>query len=294
MNRIVTYHCPSGLANRLRLHCIAQAYAMYTGRRLLVEWERNHVCHAQFHDLFDSELQSVEQLPLLERLSLFVDRKLSCHQFGRGSLPGGYDVTMLPDVSDRIVHFRADTEASIDNGSRMGSYKERVISSLTPIAEVTDRVDQFMERMDKKCFLVGIHIRMGDFVRKYGDGLPPLKRYIDIATYIVQSCPEVQFILVSDGGNKVIHAIQNELGDVVQMRCGMENSRTSVKGLKDALTDMVLLSKCDIVIGTPDSSFSAFGALLGNVPLIRADHSWQNNLSRTLATRTDGRTQPFT
>ena len=49
----VTYDGLDGLANRLRLHFLAHAYALQSRRRLVTQWVRNENCYAGYHDLFD-------------------------------------------------------------------------------------------------------------------------------------------------------------------------------------------------------------------------------------------------
>ena len=98
---------------------------------------------------------------------------------------------------------------------------------------------------------VAIHVRLGDY-------LPQLRVSIEWYKGIVESIlrikPKQEFVLFSDGND-------NELHDLLQIN----NVKRVYYG--NAFADIYAMSKCKMVIAS-DSTFSAWGAFLGEKPII--------------------------
>ena len=275
--KYVTYLERSGLANRLRLHCLAQAYALKTGRTLVVDWKPNRHCHATYDDLFLAGPPSLDSLPPAERKTIRLARIFNSHSYGRGTLPNNLGVDALNDSPKRLVILKPDLEASVENGSRLGRYHKAVIDGLNPKPEINSAIARFLENIPS--MRVGLHVRMGDFVKKYGSSLPPISRYIDIVSAILVKRPDANIVLVSDAEEEELRPL------LAAVKCHTRdkiNIRTSTEGIRDALVDMMVLAQTDLVISTPSSSFSAVAAMLGSKPLLRADENWESKLPAIL------------
>lgn len=98
---------------------------------------------------------------------------------------------------------------------------------------------------------VAIHIRMGDYAP---EDRTPLSWFNSVIACIQKVVPQQQFIIFSDGTDE-------ELVDILQCR----NTRRAFYG--NALADLVAISSCRLVVAS-DSTFSAWGAFLGNKPII--------------------------
>lgn len=271
--RYVTYTDQSGLANRIRMHCIAHAYALKTGRKLIVNWKRNKSCFAKYHDIFSAGASSLEMLPASERLYFHLARFFSARSFRKGMLANRLGVDALPEVSEKVVVLRQGLEASTEHGSRFGNFHNEVINSLVPNPDVRSVVDKFLQPFNQP--LVGIHIRMGDFIQEHGDSLPPIQNYIEIAKEIHKHRPDVCFIVASDGSESELEPLFSAVKCYMRPR---NPSRADIGGIRDALTDIFVLSHTDLVVSTPRSSFSAVAAMIGGRPLLRASSTWQEEL----------------
>ena len=117
---------------------------------------------------------------------------------------------------------------------------------------------------------IGIHIRLGDY--KGTTSETNLDYYLKIINIIEKMYSDrYNFNIFSDATNGELNKILNN---------------TSVKKVffGNALSDMIALSRCDLIIGS-DSTFSAMAAFLNNTPIIfpkRHFGSIHNNPSKEL------------
>ena len=98
---------------------------------------------------------------------------------------------------------------------------------------------------------VAIHVRLGDYLPHLR---VPINWYVNIVKEILKINPNQDFVLFSDGRDE-------ELLDLLKI----PNVRKVFFG--NAFADMWAISKCKLLIAS-DSTFSAWGAFLGNVPII--------------------------
>lgn len=105
------------------------------------------------------------------------------------------------------------------------------------------------EDMLKDC--VAVHIRLGDYGSQQRI---PLYWYRDIINNILNINPNQKIILFSDGSDEELAEIMT-LSNVKRVFFG------------NALADIWAISKCKLLIAS-DSTFSAWGAFLGNVPIL--------------------------
>jgi len=98
---------------------------------------------------------------------------------------------------------------------------------------------------------IAIHVRLGDYPEDYRI---PMAWFDGIIKNILKEIPEQKFILFSDSND-----------DELKMLTSKPNVSRAFFG--NAIADMVAISKCKMLIAS-DSTFSAWGAFLGNVPII--------------------------
>ncbi|MFC1660020.1 hypothetical protein ACFL3S_00960 [Gemmatimonadota bacterium] len=276
--KYVTYTNHWGLANRLRLHCVAYAYARKTGRQLVLTWRRNRFCHARYHDLFVGGPPSLGALTLRERVRIRLARGLSCRTFGKGTLPEGRGIDFIPDSHHTLIHLHHDLEASMHFGSRLGDFHEDVVRSMIPRPEVQERATPVLAEFDGPT--VGIHVRRGDFFRYLGDEMPPIERFVAIIQETAKLIPDATFFIASDGSEEDLKPVLNAGNCVIRPRV---TARGRLEGIRDALADLLILAATDFVVSTPKSSFGGFAAyILGGKPIVRADAGWRSELDQVL------------
>ncbi len=110
---------------------------------------------------------------------------------------------------------------------------------------------------------IGIHIRLGDYNE---ENKTPIDWYVNTIK-ILQEDKKYQntsFIIFSDGKDEELRAILD-----------IPNCKRVDK--PNALSDILCLSKCQIIIGS-NSTFSAWAAFLGRKPFIRNDKFYLGHL----------------
>ena len=274
--RYVIYNNHDGLANRLRLHCLAYAYALKTKRKLVIDWKRNVYCYATYHDLFVGGSSSLTMLSPWERGYLRFAKRFNRYSFDPNTLSDGDGVESLVNLPHRVVDV-SNLNSSTGKGSRLGPYHQEVLKSLIPRPEIQEKVNQFLDRFQSPT--VGIHVRLGDFFYKYGAALPSVERYIQMVRTITKFWPDAVFILVSDGDEETLKPLLSAGKCKVRPKV---NLRQFLEGMQDALTDLFVLSATDLVVSTPNSSFGGFAATLGNKPVVRATEDWEQILNKAI------------
>ena len=98
---------------------------------------------------------------------------------------------------------------------------------------------------------IAIHVRLGDYTPQWRI---PIDWYVGIVRNILKENPEEQFLLFSDGQD-----------DELELLTAIPNVKRVTFG--NALSDIIAISRCKLLVAS-DSTFSAWGAFLGNVPLV--------------------------
>jgi hypothetical protein len=120
---------------------------------------------------------------------------------------------------------------------------------------------------------VAMHVRRGDFARERPSGTgvtrnlsTPLQWFVSAATHIASEATLGPIVVCSDG-------TEDELRPLLSVP-GVTRSRSA-----NALDDLHMLSHASLIVGS-SSTFSAWGAFLGDVPLYvapDANHYLQSN-----------------
>lgn len=99
--------------------------------------------------------------------------------------------------------------------------------------------------------LIAIHVRLGDYPADYRI---PIDWFDGIVKNIISENPDQKFLLFSDGNDDELKTL-------------ISNPNIKKVFFGNALADIVAISRCKMVIAS-DSTFSAWGAFMGNIPII--------------------------
>ena len=139
---------------------------------------------------------------------------------------------------------------------------ERRYRPLRAIPSIQSKVDDCVRKYSS-C-TVGVHIRRTDHhtVSPYAS----TQGFIDAMNRQIKKNAETTFFLASDSPD-IISQLTRIFKDRVMTRPA-NYSRNSEEGIKDALIDLLCLSKTHLVIGSHFSSFSGTAAQLNDIPAI--------------------------
>lgn len=271
MKPLVIYRHDSGLGNRLRLHTAAAAYAWLHRGRLVAWWPRNAACGATFGDLFAAGAEDMGVQPGWRQLLYRFRMRSAGRTFSSTTQAPTARIAELPGPSRGAAFFHPDFRCYVEGDDRMGDVvlAEKVRAGLVPRREVLHRVERLRRRI--RWPAVGVHVREGDFAGKYGTRLPGPAAFDAAIAAVRERYPGRSVFCVSDGAasTRVDVAIRPEV-----------NRRDTVEGVREALAHMLLLSQSELIIGTPLSSFNAFAAWWGRVPLVWLAEDWAEALPR--------------
>lgn len=136
------------------------------------------------------------------------------------------------------------------------------LAHLVPQADILHEVERRFIRMNTKQY-VGVHIRRGDHLKAKQNS--PTALFMKLLNEELKKDAECQFYLSTDdtGESKIM---RKRLGDKIHhFTSGLK--RDKPQDIKNALVDMLMLSKSKKIIGSYWSSFSDIASSYGGVPL---------------------------
>jgi len=245
----------NGLANRLRALASASILAEYTGRNLLVSWTRSRDCNVVWEELFLNPIEGCS-MPLStfrHGLDLYDDTliPLSSHSdIPHLSIPEGPDVIAVHSCRN----FRPE-------GMTVAVYEEAksmFYRKLLPVETVRETVSDMQKRFFHGHKVIGVHIRRKDhltFMKKDHRLVSPTRMFVEAMKQALRANPETKFFLATDD-QKEERYIRRLFTDSVIAYEKKEYGRNTARGMQDALTDWLLLSRTSRIIASYASSFS--------------------------------------
>lgn len=150
--------------------------------------------------------------------------------------------------------------------TRYGSLLRRVIECVVP--EVMEPVRGFeaqhgLSARDGRG-RVGVHVRR----REQWVSISPFAQPSLYYEAVMTSFPRDTRFFISTDSQEAFAWFRRRFGARVCQREKQADNRCSLAGVREGLVDMLLLSRCEAVIGTHNSSFSALSAYAGGRPLL--------------------------
>lgn len=147
------------------------------------------------------------------------------------------------------------------NPMGLKKYHEQIIKIFKPRKEIIQRVNRFINQTKKDNFLVGVHIRQGEYKSKKFEGGRLFFNEKEVAAILRgylkkenRNPEKVLFVLCSDEPLDISHFAG------LRIRLGIGRM----------VEDLITLSLCDTIIGS-NSTFGSFAAYYGDVPFFIFD-----------------------
>ena len=229
--------------------------------------------------IFDNDQKSQKTLKIfLWKRAMFLKNLFKRIVYGKPAIASAYAVKSSVKIIDLETlptqfpsYFESTTSPSspvylygwfFRNPVGILKYQKEIVDFLSPIPSITDKIDKQIASLRRTYkTIVGVHIRLGDTRNEYIEGkkvsfgeaevVPILKQYLHFSG---QQPADVCFVICSD--EKIDRTIFAGLNIFV----------TSDEKY-NAIEDLWLLSKTDIIIGA-DSSFAVTASFLGNKAFI--------------------------
>ena len=212
-----------------------------------------------------ADMQGEQELEVLWPLN---DRHMpvSFHALFTG-LPRG---RVLEEEIDREVaqRYARDSGALPADYRRSRLYRDMLQQLLAKaVPEVRDEVEGFVAAHfghSPGAKTIGVHVRRSEAPRPLCPEAQPLRYY----EAVMKSFPSETRFFISTDSQEAFRWLKSRFGDRVFQRPKVHDDRSSVAGVREGFIDMLLLSRCEGIIGTFGSSFSGTAALVGDVPIM--------------------------
>jgi hypothetical protein len=260
----------SGLCNRMRAIASALALSRVAGRPLTVYWFNTRALNCPFSRLF-------EPIPGVKVVAVETGRLRSLLDLGalRLRLAGWrepYDLFLSSDKMDELRAQGIDLAKAAAQAQRCGIETYGRFYGSAPFYDDLKPQRELLEEAEKTFSgimagshgsVVGVHIRRGD--NGASIQVSPLDLFLARMRHEVSEDPEVRFFLATDDPSTEF-AVTSEFPGRVTVRC-KDLSRNRARGVRDALVDLLVLSKCRLVLGSYWSSFSQTAAEISGAEL---------------------------
>lgn len=257
----------AGLCNRMR----AISTGIFAARQLkipaYVYWNQTHDCHARWHDLFRE--YKTDQVKIIENRwpvhmisgprTLFVPAFLQSfiydkcwYNFSKNNGIDFSEYIRTNEVGGRIL---------VQSGCDMESDYYNLKELFNPTTELEERIDKIVQNFPFNT--IGVHIRRSDNQRSIANA--SIEDFKEKMREEINYNPRVVFYLATDDAI-VKNEIKKEFGERI-IAPEFELSRGSTKGMKDALVDLICLSRTSRIIGSFYSSYTEMAASIGDISL---------------------------
>ena len=271
----------TGLGNRILALVSSYALALVTGRQLLVDWQLTEVFGARFEDLFTSSVMKnlrsvIGNVSVSEHeydfLNLVYCRQCSIRfrhpsyamlatknlneEFTKKFIVVRSNVYFAPTLLVNKYH-RKVACSLIGNGTSLFTELFHKALKLTP--ELQEELDEALQAFEGK-YPIGVQLRTKDRV-----GFPLMRMgsfFNCLQTLVAQH--NNSLVIVASDTESLKRRAEILFGDKV-FRMKRKSFEYTKEGIKTALMDLVILSRCKDLILTPFSTFGSVAAGIGRI-----------------------------
>lgn len=271
----------TGLGNRMLALVSSYALALATGRQLLVDWQLTEVFGARFEDLFRSKVMKnmrsvIGNVSVSENEYDFLNL-VYCRQCSIRFRHPNYALLATKDLRKEFTkkfivvrsnvyfaptllvnkHHRKSMCSLVANGTSL--FTELFHRSLKITKELQEELDEALQAFEGK-YPIGVQLRTKDRV-----GFPMTRMgsfFNCLQTLVAQH--NNSLVIVASDTESLKRKAQLLFGDKVY-RTKRKSFEYTREGIKAALMDLVILSRCKELILTPFSTFGAVAAGIGRI-----------------------------
>ncbi len=268
---MITIKPYGGLGNRLRSIDSAFALAECTQKNATIIWDANEELNCSFSELFEvphniglKEI-STSYLPrkINEKFSMVMHKLNINYPFGYDKILHEEDVYSMKQQNYDFCKLKKSGKIYIYINGRF-LFPEKPYHYLKPVKNIQDKVESLSGVFSPGT--VGVHIRRTD--NKLAIKESPLQNFVELMKKENAENRNIKFYLSTDSPEAENYVKRSFPNQVVSYK--KELSRNKMQGVKDALIDMLCLSRTSKIIGSYYSSFSEVASEMGKIPLVIA------------------------
>lgn len=261
----------SGLANRIRVIISGLSFSDTVKQELTLIWSKDNSLYCDFTDLFEKDdkiilkhyewltkiRNRVQNKKILKRIfnKIFsIDFSLFDEDFKELVWSTGTDNINLGKLPEKVNNYYISTCNEFH-------FNKAYLKYLRPTAIIKNNIDRNIAEFTNKT--IGVHIRRTDNAASIQES--PLERFIEIMRNDLMRDPAINYYLATDDMQVEIAIKDLFPGKILTYQ--KDYSRTSVKGVQDAMVDLYTLSATCKIYGSYYSSFSDIASRIGDIPL---------------------------
>lgn len=261
LKKSLTVVCDAGLCNRIIALVSGLLIAKHTSRDFRMCWPRTKACSASFHELFSNDWQVEEN-----DINIFKE-KYTCYDGWRYLVPN-----LLEINAENITIF---THTSLISTRLYPQHQELLpeyfdlLNQLTPTQKIQKQIEDF-RNTNFRPFMIGVHLRRGDFVSSYPESAANLKSALLEIDRISRENLDSGILLCTDDGapnwekktqyEGLKETFKKRYGGRVVWHEPSNLVRSSPEAIIDAVVDLFLLRSVNALVGTYGSTFSVLSA----------------------------------
>ena len=271
-----------GLCNRLLMLAGSLRIGELTGREFLLHWPVNDHTGCQFEDLFSNTFERVGEPELRRILQTSVKVKVY-NKEGEPSKPYFRALSSDGDPDIDITIVKGWDYPLLDNEQDdevVQAAVRRMLLTLQTHSQVTSLVANF--ELPKSA--VGVHVRRSDCMDVFG--VSKLEYFVTLMQAVLARQPGTRFFLATDD-RRTEEELKGQFGEQILVFPKTAEGRQGITAMREALVDLLLLSRTRGIIGNVGSSYSKTAALLAGRPLVLAlERALTTDLEQSLAALT--------
>jgi hypothetical protein len=245
-----------GISNRIKCLISSMKLAEKTNRDLIVYWPKDEACNCNFSDLFENEIKGVSKEELKK---IILNKNYELYQNYFNKMKKEF---VLVDSSRFEGFSQEDIQLKFEKTSR--EVVKEILSYLNKLKvkkEILIQVNKFIKKKFSKN-MIGIHIRRGDFVKLSIADISPDEKFIEEMKKEIEKNKNVKFFLATEDKNteKVFRKIFLKKIITFPKKTSKREDEGSVE---EALIELIILSKCDKLIGSYGSTFTEMAWFFG-------------------------------
>ena len=276
-DRVLYIEPCAGLGNRLSALASARYWANEMKMELRIVWKKEPPCAAGYSSIFATDKAiSVKEINQMGRRQLhllqyfyanvwlyFVRRK--CYFISAEDTSEIYEKTGMEGIraileKNSQVYMKSTSFFATDEALRQENLYNILFNK-----ELELRAESIIRQYENRN-IIGIHIRRTDHTCSINNS--PTELFIEKINQILERDSSTVFYLATDDADEIAKLPQK--GEIVHNEVALTSgkvTRNTESGIKEAVVDMLCLSKCMKIYGTKGSTFSNWAAKIGNTSL---------------------------
>jgi hypothetical protein len=246
-----------GFCNRLRALASAYILSKYLNSKFYLIWKPEECCNIKYDDIFNNKFETID-INELNKYNYFFNPNIHTNVILSDKNVYNNDYLVIQGGHE----FKHENMSMFDFLEK----KRNFYKSLKFTNSINNIVNGYLINPGT----IGIHFR--DYIKKYdeADGRifneeSPIELFIIKMKNIMNKHPHYSFF-VSTNSNEILDKLNNLFPNKITSMKNVSSERNDYTSMINAIANVVLLSKCQFIIGTYMSSFSDEACFFNMIP----------------------------